>query len=116
MVKPLLTDRPKKVTVSIPESVFNQVHLLLLDPTRARTRYGTMSGLVTALFREWLDGKRKEASDDGISTTVTGLENESPEGGRRTIGRVRDGTDSPETEPPDRSSESGKDKEALEFT
>ena len=116
MVKPLLTDRPTKVTVSIPESVFNQVHLVLLDPLRARTKYGTMSRLVTTLFREWLDEKRKDASDDGISATVTGLESESLEGGRRTIGRVRDGTDSPETDSPNRSAESGKGEDSLKFT
>jgi len=116
MAKPLLTDRPKKVTVSIPESVFSKVHLLVLDPLRARTRYGTLSGLITSLLRKWLEEQRKEASDDGISGKITGSEGEGLEGGGSIIGRVRDGTDSAETETPDRSAESGKDEEALKFT
>ena len=116
MVKPLLTDRPRKVTLSLPTSVFNQVHLLLLDPLRARTRYGELSGLVTSLLYKWLEDQRKEASDDGISGKITGSERESLERGGGTIGRVQDSDDRPETESPNSGSENSKNEGALKFT
>jgi len=116
MSRPLLTDRPKKVTLSLPTSVFNQVHLLLLDPLRARTKYGELSGLVTSLLYKWLEDQRKEASDVGTSGKITGSEREGLERGGRTIGRVQDGADRPETESPNSGSESSKDEEALKFT
>jgi len=116
MTRPLLTDRPKKVTLSLPTSVFNQVHLLLLDPLRARTRYGKLSGLVTSLLYKWLEDQRKEASDDGSLRKITGPESEGSEERGRVIGRVRNGTDGTEAESPDSSSENNKDEETLEFT
>ena len=112
MVKPFLTDRPKKVTITLPESVFNQVHLLLLDPVRARTKYGALSSLATSLFRNWLEKQRKEASDDRIPGAIAGSERESPSGRGRSIGRVSDGVDGLATKTPNRSANE-EDEEAL---
>ena len=114
MAKPHLVDRPKKVKVSIPESVFNQVHLLLLDPLRARTRYGSMSKLMTNLMRTWLDDQRKE-KPDGLGSTAAGPEIEGLEEGRSLGGRVQHGDDGPPTDPADRSAEGGKGEEALDI-
>jgi len=113
MVKPLHTDRPKKVTVSLPESLHQQVHLLLLDPLHARTRYGTLSGLMTTLLRDWIDKQRKE-NTDGRSSATSGSEGESPTGGGRSLGRVLDGSERTQTEPSSDDNEEGKGEEGVE--
>lgn len=115
-MKPYLIDRPKKVTVSIPTSLHRKIHLLLLDPVRARTGYGNMSNLMTMLLNEWLKEQVEEFSD-GSSNATSRLEGEGTEGRGITIGRIRDGDNSNQTDPPDSSPEEGSEGEkALDFT
>jgi len=114
MVKPLLTDRPIKMTVSIPESVHHKVHLLLLDPVRARTKYGKMSGLVARLLKEWLDEQSKEYQD-GIGGTTSGPENESVERGGSPSGRVLHSSIRPSSGSPDSSAEREENEETFDL-
>ena len=65
MARPKKTDRPVKITVSVPESVMTRVQLKLFDPLRGRARYGALSGLMTDLLRDWVE----EPDDIGIYRT-----------------------------------------------
>jgi len=115
MVKPLLKDRPMKMTVSIPESVHHAIHLLLLDPVRGRAKYGKVSGLVTQLLTEWLNEQRKEYRD-GIERTVSGSENEGIEGRGSPERRVFHGSIRPAPDSPNSGAEREEDEDAFEFT
>ena len=107
MPKALFTDRPKKITISLPMSLYTQIHLLVLDPMRGRSRYGKMSGLIVQLLREWLEEQRKEP-EDGSGGTVSERSGEDQEGRGSQFGRVLSSPSSPSTEP------SGGRKEFLE--
>ncbi len=104
MPKKHFTDRPVKFQASIPESLHNQIHLLLLDPLRARTRYGAFSKLITKLLYDWLREQRKEISD-GSTGTTSGASNESPPGGGGEPGSIRDDNLLPSSEQTSRSDE-----------
>ena len=52
-------DRPKKILVSIPESIISEVKLILYDPITKRVGYGMVSEIITGLLRDWLEEQRK---------------------------------------------------------
>lgn len=66
-------DPPRKVLVSIPESVISEVHLLLYDPVYERVGYGQVSKIITKLLKDWLDEQRKHPrpEEDISSKTVS---------------------------------------------
>ncbi len=46
--------------VYIPESITNEIEVLLCDPISGEVRYGSWSDLVTKLLKEWLEKQRKQ--------------------------------------------------------
>jgi len=42
----------------IPEQLYHEVKVLLLDPVRLRVGYGDLSALATHLFQQWVDEQR----------------------------------------------------------
>lgn len=52
------TDPPKKVTITLPETLKAEVDLLLFDPVRGKRAYGDLSTLIARLLREWVETKR----------------------------------------------------------
>lgn len=64
-------DRPKKILVSIPESVVSEVKIILHDPVTNRVKYGKMSEVITGLLRDWVEEQRKiPKSSEPVSKTV----------------------------------------------
>lgn len=110
MPKPFLTDRPKSLTVMIPESLYNKVQLLLLDPTRARTKYKARSALVTSLLRDWVENQRKEVPD-GSDPAIGGPTPQGDERGGSQLRRIQDGVDESPGRSPGRGTEGSKDLE-----
>lgn len=51
-------DRPVHKRTHIPESVLNEVEILLADPLTGRPRHGAFSALVTMLLKQWLTTQR----------------------------------------------------------
>ena len=53
---------PRKIGLKcrIPERLYNEVKVLLLDPVRLRVGYGDLSALATHLFQRWVDEERKK--------------------------------------------------------
>ncbi len=76
MARPKKTDRPRKITVSVPASVMAKVELKLLDPLRGRARYGALSGLMTDLLRGWIEEpnltlpSEEELQNDGNAYSI----------------------------------------------
>lgn len=48
-------DKPIEWSVNIPESVANEVELLLSNPLTGKPVYGAKSSLLTTALREWLE-------------------------------------------------------------
>lgn len=46
-----------KITVYIPEDVYNRIHLMFLDPMSGKIGYGKLGELITMLLRRWLQGQ-----------------------------------------------------------
>lgn len=53
-------DRPAKVTINLPQSLYNQLVILFLDPMTKRAKYGALSNLATRLLKEWLDDQQRK--------------------------------------------------------
>ena len=64
-------DPPRKILISIPESVISEVHLLLYDPVYKRVGYGKVSKVITNLLRGWLNEQRKHPKDQEVEPTKT---------------------------------------------
>lgn len=45
--------------IYIPESLANEIEVLLCDPLSGEVRYGAWSDLATRLFKDWLERQRK---------------------------------------------------------
>ncbi len=52
-------DRPVYKRINIPESVCNEVEILLANPLTGEPRYGVWGHLVTQLLKDWLETKRR---------------------------------------------------------
>lgn len=52
-------DQSVRKHIYIPESITNEIEVLLCDPISGDVRYGTWSDLVTKLLKEWLETQRK---------------------------------------------------------
>lgn len=48
-----------KVTIHIPEDVYNRLHLIFLDSMSGRIGYGKLGSLITMLLRQWLNNERQ---------------------------------------------------------
>lgn len=57
MPRPLKIDRPKRVEVQIPESIFAKTQVELYSELEGKVPFGAVSGLVTELLREWLKSR-----------------------------------------------------------
>lgn len=57
---------PKKIGLKcrIPETLYNEVKVLLLDPVHFRVGYGDLSALATALFQRWVDEQRAAYTEE----------------------------------------------------
>lgn len=55
MPRPLKTDRPIKVTISLPESLYTRLMLHLMSDVEGRVPHGAVSGFFERLAREALD-------------------------------------------------------------
>lgn len=64
MARPKHTDRPRRVLITIPESLYTDVKVLALDPVYGRSKYGLISSLCEVALREWVDKQRKEYKED----------------------------------------------------
>jgi len=72
-------EKRKAITVMVPESLFIEVKLLLLDPKTSRVRYGAMSNLLTQMLAGWVEDKRKNKPAVDPDLTIdrfAGYENE----------------------------------------
>lgn len=54
MPRPKLIDRPRRLEVTIPESVYSKVQTELYSEIEARIPHGEMSSLLTELLKDWL--------------------------------------------------------------
>ncbi len=54
------SDRPIKLTISLPETVLGEIQLSLYSSVSQRIPYGAISELFTQLAREWLLERKKE--------------------------------------------------------
>ena len=57
MVRVKKIDRPKRVEVQLPESIKIKVDIELYSEIEGKVPFGSFSGLVTELLREWLKGR-----------------------------------------------------------
>lgn len=57
MPRPRKTDRPKRLEVQLPESVYSKLHLELYSDLEGRVPHGSTSELFTALAAEWLKSR-----------------------------------------------------------
>jgi Arc/MetJ-type ribon-helix-helix transcriptional regulator len=46
------------ISVRVDEELYQEIQLLLHDPTKGRTRYGALSDLVEAQLRAWLERRK----------------------------------------------------------
>ena len=58
------SDRPTARKLWLPESLSNELDILLLNPLTGRTAHGAFSSLVTELLRKWLAEHRKPTSKE----------------------------------------------------
>jgi hypothetical protein len=70
--KPARLDRPIKVTINIPESVYSRFQLALWSELEGRVPYGKLSEVVSDLIVRWLDGESLDLRPFGIYGTVFG--------------------------------------------
>lgn len=59
MPKLPFTEKRRAITAMIPEGLFIETKLLLLDPNTGRVKYGSMSGLITQILTEYVEARRK---------------------------------------------------------
>lgn len=60
--KPRAIPRSEK-HIRIREDIMATVDLLLLDPMRAKVKYGKRSDLIEDLLRQWIDEQRADAGE-----------------------------------------------------
>ncbi len=54
MPRPKKTDRPRRLEVSIPESILSRVQIELFSEVEGRVPFGALSELVAQQLAEWL--------------------------------------------------------------
>lgn len=59
MARPTHTDRPKEVSVQIPQSLLSRVDLLLYEPAIGRKPYAARSTLIATLLYGWVEAHPK---------------------------------------------------------
>lgn len=55
MARPRHEVRKVGLKIRIPEPLYQQIHLLLLDPMRGRVRNGAWTRLSTELYQRWVN-------------------------------------------------------------
>ena len=62
MPRPAKIDKPRRLELQIPSSVFSQVEQELYSDLEGRVPHWAYSNLITALFKEWLTSRGRELS------------------------------------------------------
>lgn len=60
MPRPKRPDKPVRLHVVLPQSLFARFELLLHDPIRNKARYGERSEIIESLVRGWVEEREKE--------------------------------------------------------
>ncbi len=60
MARAKLIDRPKRIELQVPSSIYAKVSSLLYSEVDGRVPYGAMSNLATELFTQWLEERGVE--------------------------------------------------------
>lgn len=60
MSRPRRPDAPVRLHITLPQSLFARLELILHDPIRNKARYGERSALIESLVRDWVEEHEKE--------------------------------------------------------